>query len=115
MPSLVPYYAALIIAILIGACGQLLLKTGATRGTAALTAQFLSPFTIGGLVLYAFAAIAYVVAIRRIPVSLAFPSVAGSYVLVAVAAHYLWGESFGWQQFAGIVLIGAGIFMLHQG
>lgn len=115
MPSLLPYYAALAVAILIGAGGQILLKTGAIRGAVGLEAQFLSPFTIGGLILYAVAAIAYIIAIRRIPLSLAFPSVAGSYVLVAIAAHYLWRESFGWPQFGGILLIGAGIYLLHQG
>ena len=37
-----------------------------------------------------------ILAIKRIPVSIAFPSVALSYVLVAVAAHFLWGEALGW-------------------
>ena len=110
---MIPYYLALIAAILIGACGQLLLKEGA--GGASFRAQFLSPYTLVGLSAYAVAAIAYIVAIRRIPLSLAFPSVAASYVLVAVAAHYLWGEMLGWRQFAGMALVGAGIFMLHRG
>jgi undecaprenyl phosphate-alpha-L-ara4N flippase subunit ArnE len=108
-----PYYLALTAAILIGACGQILLKAGAAGVT--MRAQFLSLYTIVGLLAYAVAAIAYIVAIRRIPLSLAFPSVAASYVAVAIAAHYLWGEMLGWRQFTGMVLVGAGIFMLHRG
>jgi drug/metabolite transporter (DMT)-like permease len=112
---MLPYYAALIGAILTGACGQILLKMGAIRAPASLAQQFTGFYTIEGLALYVAAAVAYVFAIRRIPLTLAFPSNAGSYILVAVVAHFFWGESFGWQQIAGIILVGCGIFMLHQG
>ena len=106
-------YAALAAAILIGVAGQLLLKTGAERAGDGVLAQFLSGYTIAGLAAYAVGAICYIVAIKRIPVSIAFPSVALSYVLVAIAAHLLWNEALGWQQFAGIGLIAAGILVLH--
>jgi small multidrug resistance pump len=106
-------YGALAAAILIGVAGQLLLKAGADRSAEGILAQFLNPFTIGGLAAYGLGAIFYIVAIKRIPVSIAFPSVALSYVLVAIAAHLLWQEALGWQQFAGIGLIAAGILVLH--
>jgi multidrug transporter EmrE-like cation transporter len=105
-------YGALAAAILVGVAGQLLLKQGAVRSTDQL-AQFLDPFTISGLAVYGLAAVLYIVAIKRLPVSLAFPSVALSYVLVAIAAHFLWQEPLGLAQFAGIVLIGGGILLLH--
>jgi multidrug transporter EmrE-like cation transporter len=107
------YYAALAGSIVLGVGAQILLKSGADRAGAAWLPQFVSPFTIGGLILYAVAFFFYIVALRRIPLSLAFPAVSVSYFVVA--AHYLWGEPFGWAQFAGLVLIGAGIAMLHQG
>ena len=106
-------YIALAAAILIGVLGQLLLKTGADGAGDGVLAQFLNPFTIGGLAAYGVGAICYILAIKRIPVSIAFPSVALSYVLVAIAAHLLWQEALGWQQFAGIGLIAAGILVLH--
>jgi undecaprenyl phosphate-alpha-L-ara4N flippase subunit ArnE len=105
-------YGALVAAILVGALGQLLLKAGAER-TSALAAQFLDPFTIVGLGVYALAAVLYIVAIKRIPISIAFPSVAISYALVAVAAHFLWDEPIGWASLAGISLIAGGIVLLH--
>ena len=107
-------YGALLAAILIGVTGQLLLKTGVERSAEGVLAQFLDPFTLGGLAAYGLAAIFYILAIKRIPVSIAFPSVALSYVLVAIAAHLLWQEPLGWQQFAGIGLIAAGILVLHS-
>ncbi len=106
-------YGALVAAILVGVAGQLLLKAGAERSTGFL-AQFIDPFTILGLGVYALAAVLYIVAIKRLPVSIAFPSVSLSYVAVALAAHWLWNEPLGWPQFAGIVLIGGGILLIHQ-
>ena len=111
MPAL-PYYAALVGAILLGVLGQVALKAGAER-SAGMVAQFLDPFTIGGFGVYALAAIFYIVAIKRIPISLAFPSVSLSYVAVAIIAHLLWGEPLGVPQVAGIALIAGGILLLH--
>ena len=59
-------------------------------------------------------AVCYVVALKKIPVSIAFPSVAASYAIVAVLAHLLRNEPFGWPQLAGIALIGSGVLPIHQ-
>ena len=106
-------YVSLAVAILLGIAGQIVLKSGAV-GAASLTAQLFNPLTVAGLAIYALAAIAYVVALNKIPVSIAFPSVAASYAIVAVLAHLLWDEPLGWPQWGGIVLIGAGIVLIHQ-
>jgi small multidrug resistance pump len=113
MPTLLPYYAALFIAIALGVCGQVLLKTGSMRAGDVVT-QLFDPFTLVGLIAYGLAAVFYMGAIRKIPIGLAFPTVSISYVAVAVIAHYAWGEPFGVAQLAGIVLIGAGILLLYQ-
>jgi len=60
------------------------------------------------------AALCYILALKKIPVSIAFPSVAASYAVVAVLAHVLWNEPLGWPQLAGIVLIGGGVLLIHQ-
>jgi small multidrug resistance pump len=106
-------YLSLVAAILLGIVGQIVLKSAAV-GAPSLGAQFLNPLTIAGLAVYGFAALAYVAALNRIPVSIAFPSVAASYAVVAVIAHFLWNEPLGWAQLGGIVLIGGGIVLIHQ-
>ena len=106
-------YISLAVAILLGIAGQIVLK-GAAVGAPSLIAQLLSPLTVAGLAIYAAAAIAYVVALNRIPVSIAFPSVAASYVVVAALAHFLWNEPLGLPQWGGIVLIAAGVILIHQ-
>jgi len=47
-------------------------------------------------------------------VTVAFPSVAGSYAGVAIIGHLSWNEPFSWHQFAGLLLIGSGIVLIHQ-
>jgi small multidrug resistance pump len=106
-------YLGLAAAIVLGILGQIALKSAAVDAPS-LAAQLFSPMTFLGLVIYALASIGYIVALNRIPVSIAFPSVAASYAIVAVLAHVLWGEPFGWPQIGGIVLIGCGIILIHQ-
>ncbi len=113
MATVLPYYAALIAGILLAVMGQVLLKTGAERSPDML-AQFLSPFTVTGLAIYGLAAACYIVAIKKIPLTLAFPTVSLSYIAVALIAHFVWGEPLGLPQLAGLAFITVGIVMLHQ-
>jgi small multidrug resistance pump len=107
------YYTSLVAAILLGIAGQIALKAAA-EGSATITAQFLNPLTIIGLTVYILAALCYILALKKIPVSIAFPSVAASYAVVAVLGHLLWDEPFGWPQLTGIAMIGGGVLLIHQ-
>jgi small multidrug resistance pump len=107
------YYVSLVGAIMLGIAGQIALKSAAL-GSASIAAQFVNPLTLIGFAIYVFAALCYIVALKKIPVSVAFPSVAASYAVVAIIAHLLWNEPFGWPQIAGLVLIGGGILLIHQ-
>jgi drug/metabolite transporter (DMT)-like permease len=107
------YKASLAVAILLGVAGQIALKSGANRA-ANLADQFLQPLTLIGFAVYVAAALCYIVALKKIPVSVAFPSVSASYAIVAVLAHFLWAEPLAWPQIAGIALIGSGVMIIHQ-
>jgi len=107
------YYLCLASAILFGVVGQIALKSGAV-GSQTVLGQFANPLTIVGFAVYVLAALFYIVALKKIPVSVAFPSVAASYAVVAVIAHLMWNEPFGWPQLGGLVLIGGGILLIHQ-
>ena len=58
------------------AAGQTLLKAGSMTRQASteLLAQFLDPRTVAGLTLYVAAAFLYIIALRRIPLSVALPA-----------------------------------------
>jgi small multidrug resistance pump len=111
--ALYVYYTSLAAAILLSVAGQVALKSAADR-SATVIAQFLNPLTIIGLAIYLLSAFCYILALRKIPVSIALPSVAASYALIAVIAHLLWNEPLGWPQIAGILLISSGVLMINQ-
>jgi small multidrug resistance pump len=108
------HHGALIAAIVAGIGGQLLLKAGAVNATE-LSTQLMRLPTIAGLACYFASALCYLVALQGIPVSIAFPSVAVSYVAISVLGAVLWSEPFGVSQAAGLVLICAGVVLLHRG
>jgi len=105
------HWVALAGALIVGVFGQLLLKSGAAApGT--VFEQVLRPATLAGLALYGGGAFLYLFALRGIPVSVAFPSAAAQYVVVAVVGWLVWAEPVGLQQVAGLGLIVAGVLLL---
>jgi multidrug transporter EmrE-like cation transporter len=106
------YYVALGIGILAGIAGQMLLKAAADAPD--FVSQLMRPSTLAGLALYGSAAFLYMIALRKIPLSVAFPSVSLSYAIVAVLGHFLFGEPFGIKQIGGIVLIMGGVALINQ-
>ena len=65
-----------------------------------------------GLVCYGGAALLYIVALRRIPMSVALPCTAVSYVIIALVGHFAFGEALGPQKVMAIALISAGVVVL---
>ncbi|NOG71110.1 SMR family transporter [Roseicella sp. DB1501] len=105
------YWLALAAAILTSLLGQVLLKAGAVAEGGFL-AQLFRPSTLLGLAAYAGAAFLYIIALRRIPMSIALPCTAASYVAVALLGHFLFGERLSLQKLAAIALICGGVLML---
>lgn len=104
------YWAMLFAAIATTMAGQTLLKAGA--GAADFVAQLLDWRTMLGFVLYGGAALLYIIALRRIPMSRALPCTAISYVAAALIGHYAFGEAVGLTQIAAIALICLGVVLL---
>jgi small multidrug resistance pump len=104
------YWIALVMAIVTSMAGQTLLKAGA--GASGFFAQLFDPRTMVGLVLYGGAALLYIVALRRIPMSVALPCTAVSYVAAAFIGHFAFAEPMGMQQIGALALIFAGVMLL---
>lgn len=104
------YWAALAGAVAFGVGGQTLLKMGV--GTGGFLSQLFDPRTIVGLALYGLSAMFYIVALRRIPMSVALPCTAVSYVAVVLIGHLAFGEVLGITQVAAVGLICAGVLLL---
>ena len=105
-----PYWVVLAAAITISMAGQTLLKAGA--GRADFVAQLFDPRTMIGLCLYGGAAILYIVALRRIPMSVALPCTAFSYVAAAMIGHFAFAEPLGPMHLGALALICTGVVML---
>ena len=105
------HWLALAAAISVSLLGQVLLKAGA-GGEGGFLAQLFRPATMVGLVCYGGAALLYIVALRRIPMSVALPCTAASYVVIALVGHFAFGEALGPQKVMAIALISAGVVVL---
>lgn len=108
------YWLTLAAAICTSLVGQVLLKAGAT-GEGGFLTQLFRPTTVIGLGCYGGAALLYIVALRKIPMSVALPCTAASYVVIALVGHFMFGEALGLQKIAAILLISGGVVLLAAG
>lgn len=108
-----PHYASLFAAIVVSATGQLLLKAGA-GGTGGFFAQLFRPPTLLGLACYGCSAMLYIVALRAIPMSVALPSTALSYAVIALLGFLVWNEPVSWNHAVALGLICTGVVMLTR-
>lgn len=102
----------LVLACAIGASmiGQTLLKAGARSPD--FVSQLLDWHTVIGLGVYGGAALLYIVALRRIPMSVALPCTAVSYIAAMVIGHFAFAEPIGSVHVAAIGLISTGVLLL---
>jgi multidrug transporter EmrE-like cation transporter len=110
---LITYYIALGLSITGGVFGQLLLKAGALKNYEGIW-FFFEPRIVGGLFLYFLSALLYIFALKKIPLSVAFPTISISYVVVSYLAHLIWNEPFGLNQLLALSLIISGIIILNK-
>jgi multidrug transporter EmrE-like cation transporter len=104
------YWVVLVLAIAISMIGQALLKAGA--GAADFTRQLFDLRTLMGFCLYGGSAVLYIIALRRIPMSVAAPCTAVSYIAAAVIGHYVFAEPISAMHLGGIALICSGVVLL---
>ncbi|SCK21601.1 Multidrug transporter EmrE [Variovorax sp. HW608] len=112
--------------VLLNAAAQLLLKAGAnsvgeinmSAGANALwrTAMGLAmhPGILGGLACYGISVVVWIVALSRVEVSIAYPMLSIGYVVNALLAWWLFGESVGLQRWLGIGVIIVGVILVAR-
>ena len=107
-------FALILAGVLLNAGAQLLLKAGATAEP--LGPQLaLEPHILAGLGCYAVSVVVWVAALSRVPVSVAYPMLSIGYVVNAIAAWYLFGETLTAARIAGIGLIVVGVYLVARG
>ena len=117
--------AFLFFAVIAAACAQLMLKYGmqaaTTRahhtGGSLVFAAAASPWVLGGLAVFAVSAVAWLGALSRVPLSVAYPFNALSYLIILTASVLLLHERATLITWAGSLLVVSGliIVVLSQG
>ncbi|OGT03499.1 MAG: 4-amino-4-deoxy-L-arabinose transferase, partial [Gallionellales bacterium RIFCSPLOWO2_02_60_31] len=69
---------------------------------------------VGALFCYALSVVVWILALSRVPVSIAFPMLSMAYVVNAVAAWYLLDEAFNPTKMVGIGVIILGVIIISR-
>lgn len=117
-------FSLLMLGVLLNATAQLLLKAGTNRvGEFAFAWEnvipigvklALNPPILGGLACYVVSVVVWILALSRVPVSVAYPMLSVGYVVNALAAWMLFGESITAQKMIGIGFIVVGVFLVAR-
>ncbi|MGH1361360.1 MAG: DMT family transporter [Burkholderiaceae bacterium] len=105
------------------ALAQLALKLGSSRFAAppveqgllaSVIAQFMHPLTIAAVCAYVASLVLWLIALRDVPLSLAYPFAGLTIAIVALVGAFVLGEGMVWTQAIGIGLIAIGVLMLAR-
>ena len=99
--------------VLLNATAQLLLKAGPNAMPLGIRLA-IEPHILAGLACYVISVVVWVVALSRVPVSIAYPMLSIGYVVNALAAWALLGEALTPMRMAGIAVIVVGVFMVAR-
>ncbi|QDX80160.1 4-amino-4-deoxy-L-arabinose transferase [Denitratisoma sp. DHT3] len=72
------------------------------------------PFIMGGMACYAVSLVVWIMALSRVPVSIAYPMLSIGYVVNAFVAHYWFGEALVAQKLLGIGFIVVGVVLVAR-
>ena len=114
----------LMLGVILNASAQLLLKAGTNAvGHFEFTVAnllpvgtkiALEPHILGGMLCYVVSLGVWIMGLSRVPVSIAYPMLSVGYVVNALAAWHLFGESLTAQKLVGIGFIIAGVFLVTR-
>lgn len=112
-------YLLIIISILLGAFAQIVMKLGSSQAVSdglSICAQLLRYFTnlpiLMGFLLYTLSAVLWIFAISRVQLSVAYPMVALSYVLVVFLSYLFFHEPVSALRILGLGVIVIGVVII---
>jgi len=106
-------FSLILVGVLLNAAAQLLLKAGTNAMPLGLRLA-IEPHILAGLACYVVSVVVWIVALSRVPVSIAYPMLSIGYVVNAIAAWYLLGEAVAPMRLVGIGIIVLGVFIVAR-
>ncbi len=101
------------------AAGQIMFKLVANKSAASpdmpLIEHWLNWPFVAAMVIYALATVLWVWILRFIPLSVAYPVFAMAFIIVPIAAYFLFNEPLGMRNMIGGLLILAGVAIIAKG
>lgn len=123
--DLLPTLVLIGLSVMTSVLGQTTIKLGVSQPgsnglsigdpTALLTTIVQSPLVLSGLVLYGIGALAWIVVLSRLDLSLAYPFVALNFVLITIISKYALAEPIPTVRWIGIGFIAIGILLIARG
>jgi multidrug transporter EmrE-like cation transporter len=117
-------FALIFVGVMLNAAAQILMKAGTnTIGYFEFSRENIlpiglhlatEPHIVGALFCYVLSVMIWILALSRVPVSIAFPMLSMAYVVNAVAAWYLLGEAFNPAKLVGIGVIILGVIIISR-
>ncbi|MBI4996936.1 MAG: EamA family transporter [Rhodocyclales bacterium] len=117
-------FALVLTGVLLNAAAQLLLKAG-TNAVGHFEFHLdnllpvgmksaVEPHILGGLACYGISVAVWIMALSRVPVSIAYPMLSIGYIVNAIAAFYLFNEPLAGQKLLGIAFIVVGVWLVAR-
>jgi multidrug transporter EmrE-like cation transporter len=117
-------FGLILLGVLLNAAAQLLLKAGTNAvGQFEFSAANIlpvgmklafEPHIMGGIACYVVSLVVWIMGLSRVEVSIAYPMLSIGYVLNALAAWYLFGESVTLTRLVGIGVIIIGVYIVAR-
>ena len=114
----------IVISVLLNAFAQLFIRKGMLLiGSQTLNIQNIvslcfkvltNIFLLSGMTCYAISILLWMVVLSRVNVSVAYPLLSIGYIVTAIMAYFLFGETLTLQKVAGIIVICIGVWLLTQ-
>ncbi|MCH7472333.1 EamA family transporter [bacterium] len=110
----------LLVSIGLGAGGQLMFKGAASAMPPfaelglwrLLAAMFTTPLILSGFTCFFISAVLWIIALRSVPLSIAYPMVAMSYIIIFTGSYFFFSEPITWKHLLGALLIVSGVALI---
>ena len=118
-------FLMILVCVLLGVCGQLLLKHGMTSGNPdevdqvnevipRLVRAATNPVVILGFLFYGVSAALWLIVLTRADLSYAYPLLSMGYVLVVLVSRVVFHEAVTPMRFAGTLVICLGVYLISR-
>lgn len=123
-------FLLVLVCVLLGVCGQLLMKQGISYGENAtakgdavdnmrevlpyLRTVAMNPLVIGGFALYGLSSVLWLILLTRVELSWAYPMLAMGYIAVVLFSRVFFQEAVTLTRFAGTVVVALGVWLIAR-